>query len=166
MSGTAATLFSPQLTTTRAMVATILWRLEGSPAMSGDSGFSDVRPGHWYAEAVQWAAQQGIVSGYGNGRFGANDPVTREQLAAMLHRYVQFKGGLTNGQADLSDYTDQALISAYARLPLAWAVGSGLLQGQGGGGLAPQAPATRAQLAAILHRLIQYQEQGSVSTQV
>ncbi|MBQ9931032.1 MAG: S-layer homology domain-containing protein, partial [Firmicutes bacterium] len=152
MNGTAADKFSPNATTTRGMIVTILWRLEGSPAVSGSS-FSDVAAGEWYSDAVAWAAENKIVTGYTSGEFGAKDDITREQLATILFRYAQYKGleALTL-EENLIGYPDEAAISSYAIPALNWAVGQGLINGMGDGSLAPQGEATRAQVAAILMR--------------
>ncbi|MBE6031682.1 MAG: hypothetical protein E7224_00620 [Clostridiales bacterium] len=152
MNGTAADKFSPNATTTRGMIVTILWRLEGSPAVS-DSSFSDVAAGEWYSDAVAWAAENKIVTGYTSGEFGAKDDITREQLATILFRYAQYKGleSLTL-EENLIGYPDEAAISSYAIPALNWAVGQSLINGMGDGSLAPQGEATRAQVAAILMR--------------
>lgn len=151
MSGTSDTTFSPDDTTTRGMVVTILWRLDGSPAWTAASGFSDVEEDAYYAEAVGWAAANGIVGGYDNGTFGPGDPITREQMAAILYRFAQVQGWDTTASADLSSYTDASQISAYALTALQWANGAGLISGSDGA-ISPGASATRAQAAAILMR--------------
>lgn len=155
MHGTSATTFSPNGTTTRAQIVTILWRLVDSPAGEAPADFADVDPAAWYGEAVRWAAGQGIVGGYGNGSFGPNDPVTREQLAAILYRFAQHMGYDTEGQADLSGFTDLAQGSTYAREAMAWCVDAGLLSGTSPTTLSPRGQATRAQTAAVLMRLCQ-----------
>lgn len=152
MSGTAQDRFSPDLTTNRAMLVTILYRLAGSPAVSDAAAFTDVASGDWFASGVAWASANGIVTGYGDGRFGPNDPITREQMAAILYRYAGFAGQSTTGQADLSGYTDAGRISPYAAAPMGWAVDSGLITGVSAGTLAPGGSATRAQVATILMR--------------
>ena len=152
MSGTAQDRFSPDLTTNRAMLVTILYRLAGSPAVSGAAAFTDVASGDWYANGVAWASANGIVTGYGDGRFGPNDPITREQMAAILYRYAGFAGQSTAGQADLSGYTDAGRISPYAAEAMGWAVDRGLITGVSAGTLAPGGSATRAQVATILMR--------------
>ena len=155
MSGTAQNQFSPNLTTNRAMLVTILYRLAGSPAVSGAAAFTDVASGDWYANGVAWASANGIVTGYGDGRFGPNDPITREQMAAILYRYAGFAGQSTAGQADLSGYTDAGLVSAYAAAPIGWAVDRGLITGVSAHTLVPGGSATRAQVATILMRFCQ-----------
>ena len=155
MVGTSPNAFSPNGMTTRAQIVTILWRLVDSPAGETPVDFADVDPAAWYGEAVRWAAGQGIVGGYGNGSFGPNDPVTREQLAAILYRFAQHMGYDTEGQADLSGFTDLAQVSTYAREAMAWCVDAGLLSGTSPTTLSPRGQATRAQTAAVLMRLCQ-----------
>ena len=150
MNGTSTTLFSPQGTTTRGMIVTILYRYEGAPAV-GAPGFQDVPAGQYYTDAVAWASASGVVGGYGGGLFGPNDPITREQMAAILYRYAQYKGLDVSGRADLSGYTDAGRISAYAREPMAWANRTGLITGIGSE-LQPGGSAIRAQAATILMR--------------
>lgn len=151
MTGTASNLFSPDLSISRSMVATILHRLADSPETEAPS-FPDVEAGTWYTQAVAWAAEEGIVLGYDDGRFGPEDPVTREQLAALLYRYAQYQDYDTSGRASLSGYTDAAQISPYARTAMAWAVDTGLLTGRTQTTLVPGGTATRAELAVILER--------------
>ena len=158
MSGTAQDRFSPDLTTNRAMLVTILYRLAGSPAVDGGSAFTDVSGGDWFASGVAWASANGIVTGYGDGRFGPNDPITREQMAAILYRYAGFAGQSTAGQADLSGYTDAGQVSPYAAEAMGWAVDRGLITGVSAGTLAPGGSATRAQVATILMRFCQTDE--------
>ena len=152
MSGTGDAAFSPDDTTTRGMVVTILWRLDGSPAWTAASGFSDVEESAYYAEAVGWASANGIVGGYDSETFGPDDPITREQMAAILYRFAQAQGWDTTAWADLSGYADAGEISAYALPALQWANGAGLIAGSGGA-ILPGDSATRAQVAAILMRL-------------
>ena len=149
MSGMSAQQFGPDGQVTRGQVVTILWRLAGSPTVSGKA-FPDVSASAWYADAVAWASANGVVSGYENGGFGPGDPVTREQLAAILYRYAQLSGKDTDQTADLSGYTDSVTISAWAPQALKWAVGSGLISGTGTHTLSPRGTATRAQIAVIL----------------
>lgn len=155
MTGTSGTLFSPNATTTRAMIVTILYRLEGSPVANGSAGFTDVAYGTWYTAAVNWAAANEIVTGYGSGKFGPMDPITREQMAAILFRYADFKGMDTTARADLSGYTDEAEISAYAVEAMSWANAEGFITGTTATTLKPQGSATRAQVATILTRYAQ-----------
>ena len=152
MSGTAQDQFSPDLTTNRAMLVTILYRLAGSPGVDGGSAFTDVSGGDWFASGVAWASANGIVTGYGDGRFGPNDPITREQMAAILYRYAGFAGQSTAGRADLSGYTDAGQVSPYAAEAMGWAVDRGLITGVSADTLSPGGSATRAQVATILMR--------------
>lgn len=151
MTGTSANLFSPYLSISRSMAATILHRLAGSPEAEAPS-FPDVEAGTWYTQAVAWAAEEGIVLGYDDGSFGPQDPITREQLAALLYRYAQYQGYDTAGQAGLSGYTDAGQVSLYAQTAMAWAVDNGLLTGRTQTTLVPGGTATRAELAVILER--------------
>lgn len=152
MSGTAADVFAPNTTTTRAMIVTILYRLEGSPAVTGTSAFVDVPAGQWYTDAVNWAAANQIVKGTSATTFAPNDSITREQMAAILYRYAQYKGYDVTKKADLSGYSDNGQVSAYAKDALAWANAAKLINGVTNTTLAPQGNATRAQVSAILHR--------------
>ena len=155
MDGTSSDRFAPNAPLTRAMIVTILYRMDGSPAMSGASDFKDVDSNKWFAKAVAWAAANGIVNGYGSGLFGPNDPVTREQLAAILYRYAVY-GGMTavTLEENLGSFADTAQLSAYAIQAMNWAVGQGLINGSGSN-LVPKAQATRAQVAAIIHRYLE-----------
>lgn len=152
MAGTAADVFAPNATTTRAMIVTILYRLEGSPAVTGTSTFVDVPAGQWYTDAVNWAAANQIVKGTSATTFAPNDSITREQMAAILYRYAQYKGYDVTKKADLSGYSDNGQVSAYAKDALAWANAAKLINGVTNTTLAPQGNATRAQVSAILHR--------------
>ena len=155
MAGTSATTFAPDATTSRSMIATILWRMAGSPVVNYAMNFSDVPQDQWYSEAVRWAASEGIVGGYGNGLFGTNDPITREQFAAMLYRYAQEQGyDVSIGEnTNILSYTDVADLSGYAISAMQWAVGAGIINGTGDGStLSPQGQATRAQAAVMLMR--------------
>lgn len=151
MSGTSPTSFGPNANLSRAMLAQVLYNLEGKPAVSG-APFQDVSASAWYANAVAWAAENGIVSGYGNGRFGPDDPITREQLATILHRYANQKDYDTSASASLSGFSDSAAVSGYAQEALSWAVGANLVSGMGNNALNPAGTATRAQVATILMR--------------
>jgi hypothetical protein len=153
MNGTSSTTFSPLVETDRAMIVTILYRLEGSPAVSGGSSFSDVASDKYYASAVAWASENGIVTGYSNGTFGPTDKLTREQLAAILYRYAGYKGLDTSLSADLTGFTDADSISAYAQTAMSWANAAGLVNGVTDTTLSPRTGAYRAQVAAILMRL-------------
>ena len=163
MSGTGSNQFSPNVTTTRGMIVTILYRLEGSPAVS-TSSFADVAAGEYYANGVYWAAANGIVTGYGNSLFGPNDPITREQMAAILYRYAQHKEYETTVSGDVSSFTDGTSISSYAVDPMNWAVGIGLLSGVGNNMLNPTGNATRAEAATILMRFCELDSATSVET--
>ena len=154
MNGTSSSSFQPGINLSRSMIATILWRLENSPA-GNPAQFTDVPMDQWYTEAVNWAAANGLVNGYGNSAFGPEDDITREQMAAILYRYAQFKGYDHTVQGDLSQFTDGSQTSDWARDAVMWAVGSGLLAGKGGGLLDPKGTATRAEVAAILMRFVE-----------
>ena len=152
MSGTSETTFSPDLTTTRGMIVTILYRLENEPTVTGTTAFTDVAADQYYANAVAWAAQNGIVSGIDATTFAPNNAITREQMAAILYRYAQFKGYDVSAKADLSVYTDAAQVSTYATDAMAWANGAQLITGTSQATLTPAGNATRAQVATILMR--------------
>ena len=155
MNGTSASTFSPLMTTDRAMIVTILYRLEGEPAVTGTSAFSDVADGQWYTDAVIWAADNGIVTGYDTGAFGPGDTITREQLAAILYRYASYKGYDVTASADLSGYADQDQISGYALSAMQWANAESLITGTSDSTLTPGGSATRAEAATILMRFAQ-----------
>lgn len=155
MAGTSATTFAPEVTTSRAMIATILWRMAGSPVVNYAMNYTDVTQGQWCSEAIRWATSEGVVTGYGNGMFGTNDPITREQLATMLWRYAQTEGyDVSIGEdTNILSYTDVADLSEYAIPAMQWAVGAGIINGTGDGStLSPQGQATRAQAAVMLMR--------------
>lgn len=151
MNGTADNIFSPKANTTRGMVVTVLYRLENQPSTSAAS-FTDVASGAYYANAVAWANANGIVSGYGSGKFGPNDKVTREQLAAILYRYAQYKKYDVSGANSLDGYTDVQSVSSYAVPALQWANAAGVVTGKSGSKLDPKGNATRAEVAAMLMR--------------
>lgn len=151
MNGTADNTFSPKAHTTRGMVVTVLYRLENQPSTSAAS-FTDVTSGAYYANAVAWANANGIVSGYGSGKFGPNDKVTREQLAAILYRYAQYKKYDVSGAKSLDGYTDAQSVSSYAVPALQWANAAGVVTGKSGSKLDPKGNATRAEVAAMLMR--------------
>ena len=151
MNGTADNTFSPKANTTRGMVVTVLYRLENQPSTSAAS-FTDVASGAYYANAVAWAHANGIVSGYGSGKFGPNDKVTREQLAAILYRYAQYKKYDVSGAKSLDGYTDAQSVSSYAVPALQWANAAGIVTGKSGSKLDPKGNATRAEVAAMLMR--------------
>lgn len=155
MNGTGTSSFSPRDTLTRAMLVTILYRIEGEPSVSYSGKFSDVPSGRWYSKAVEWAAAQGIVGGYSNGKFGPEDSVTREQLAAILYRYAgKTKGFDVSASASLSGYTDSAKVSAYAQSAVKWAIATNLLLPTSGK-LNAGADATRAEVAVAVARFHQ-----------
>ncbi len=154
MNGTAADRFTPYGTATRAMMATVLWRMAGSPTAAADAAYSDVSTDAWYAQAVAWTTENGIFNGYGDGTFQPDTPVTREQLAAIFHRYAAFTGSDTDARGDLTPYVDSGSVSEWAVESIRWAIGTGLMQGKGGNTLDPIGQATRAEIAAILHRFI------------
>ena len=158
MLGTSKTLFSPHGTATRGMMATILWRMEGSPAPKGKNSFTDVEAGKWYADAITWTAENGIFAGYGKDKFGPDDPITREQLAAIFYRYADYKGYDLTVKGNLDKFKDADKITDYAKTAMQWAVGSGLVKGKSGNLLDPQGMATRAEIAAMLHRFIEKYE--------
>ena len=151
MTGTSATMFEPNTSTTRAMIVSMLARLEGVTSAES-AGFSDVSGSDWYATAVNWAASEGIVGGFGDSTFQPNSPITREQMASILYRYAEYKGYDVSARADLSAYSDQP--SVWAEEVLSWAVAEGLLNGVTDDELQPQGQATRAQVAAILQRFL------------
>ena len=158
MLGTSKTLFSPHGTATRGMMATILWRMEGSPAPKGKNSFTDVEVGKWYADAITWTAENGIFAGYGKDKFGPDDPITREQLAAIFYRYADYKGYDLTVKGNPDKFKDADKITDYAETAMQWAVDSGLVKGKSGNLLDPQGTATRAEIAAMLHRFIEKYE--------
>ena len=154
MAGTSATTFAPDATTSRSMIATILWRMAGSPVVNYAMNYTDVAQGQWCSEAIRWATSEGIVGGYGNGLFGTNDPITREQFAAMLYRFAQEQGyDVSIGEnTNILSYTDVADLSEYAISAMQWACGAGIINGTSADTLSPQGQATRAQVAVMLMR--------------
>jgi hypothetical protein len=167
--GKTATLFAPGDSLTRAELVTILYRYEGeaelnhpgagaTPPKEGNNHFSDVPAGQWYTNAIMWAAEKGIITGYDNGLFGINNSVTREQFAAILYRYAQSKGLDTSPSADLAGYSDAGQISAYAAAAMKWAKATELINGRTSSTLAPKGKATRAEAATLLMRFIELTE--------
>ena len=156
MRGTSENAFSPHDAVTRGMLAAVLYRFEGEPAVDGACPFTDISGGDDCRNAVIWAVQQGVAAGYSSSAFGPDDPVTREQAAVMLRRYAEYLGLNTARHAELSAFADAGSVSGYARDAMAWAVEAGLFQGTDSGLLAPGASASRAQLAAILNRFSGY----------
>ena len=155
MLGTSKTLFSPHGTVTRGMMATILWRMEGSLAPKGENSFTDVEAGRWYADAITWAAENGIFAGYSMDKFGPDDPITREQLTAIFYRYADYKGYKLTITGNLDKFEDADKITDYAKTVMQWAVGNGLIKGKSENLLDPQGTATRAEISAMLHRFVE-----------
>ena len=158
MEGYGGGLFGPNDTLSRAQLCQIVYNMEGQPAVTGGSVFDDVADGAWYADAVTWAAENGIVGGYGNGKYGPDDPITREQLAAILWRYAKYKGyDVSVGEdTNILSYTDVADLSEYAIPAMQWACGACVIEGVTDSTLVPQGDATRAQAAAMLQRFCEY----------
>lgn len=158
MSGMDAAAFAPYANTTRAQIAVIFYRMEGSPAVEGENSFTDVVRDSgtaWFYDAVTWAQQNGIMGGYDNSSFAPNDPITREQLAAIFYRYAQYKGyDTTQGGMAIREFDDYESISDYAMGAMAWAVNIGLVKGDSNL-LYPNGTATRAEIAALLHRFVE-----------
>jgi len=154
MNGVGSSLFGPNMPVTRGMLVTILWRLAGQPVVNYAMSFKDVRSDAYYTEAVRWAASEKIVNGTGTDKFDPDEPVTREQLAAILYRYASVMGyDTTQGGMAIREFDDYGDISAYAGEAMGWTVNAGLLAGSANR-LMPGAPTTRAQLAAILQRFL------------
>ena len=154
MIGTSSNMFSPNEPMTRAMMVTVLYRLEGEPAVSGNMPFLDVKAGEWYSDAILWASKDDLVLGYGNGNFGPFDHITREQAMTILYRYAQSKGLDVSAAGDLSGYTDMKDISDWALPAMKWAVAEGIMQGRTPTTTVPQGTSTRAELAMILMRFL------------
>lgn len=156
MNGMTATTFEPDTQMSRAMLVTVLWRNEGAPTGEKNT-FTDVKEGEWYTDAVAWAAANEIVNGMGDGLFAPHDPITREQLATILHRYAKMKNMDVTASAELADFSDASKVSQYAKEAVQWAVGYGIINGSAEGGetlLMPQGQATRGQIATMLMRLL------------
>lgn len=154
-SGVSETKFAPNMQMTRSMLVSVLYRLEGSPAVTGTNNFTDVKSGQWYTDGVIWANGNGIVSGLGNGRFGTNDNVTREQMAVILHNYAKYKKYNVEKTTSLSVFTDASALSSWAAESMKWANAEGLIQGRTATTLVPGGNATRAEVAAILKRFVE-----------
>lgn len=150
MSGTGTYTFEPNTTLSRGMIAQMLYALEGKPNVSGTGYFNDVPVNAWFAQAAAWAQSKGIITGYDNGNFGPNDPLTREQLALILYNYAKTKGYGTSAAGNLSQFVDGSSTSVWAQEGMAWAVGAGLLSGRDGNMLCPTGTATRAEVAQIM----------------
>lgn len=155
MKGTSDTTFSPYVNITRGMIVTILYRQEGEPEIMAANPFTDVASDKYYTNAIIWAEKNEIVYGYGGGLFGPEDAITREQMAAILYRYAQFKGYDMTITGNLNKFTDKDVVSSYAVDAMKWAIGSGLIEGKPGNILDPQGEATRAEFAAMLRRFIE-----------
>lgn len=151
MNGTGETTFEPESATSRAMLVTVLYRLEGKPKV-GENTFTDVADGEWYTDAIAWAAENKIVEGYGNGKFGPTDSITREQFATILYRYAKYKGYDVTATADITTFVDGSDTADWAEVAMAWAVAEKLINGIGNNQLAPHGSAVRAQMATILYR--------------
>jgi hypothetical protein len=154
MSGTGGGKFSPGTPMTRAMLATVLHRIDGSPVPAKVHGFSDVPSGAYYERAVAWAAENGIVSGIGGGRFGSESHITRQDLTVMLYRYGNFKGYDISASDSLAGFSDSSQVAGYARQAMQWAMGAGIMHGDSGR-LIPSGDATRAQVAVMLMQFAQ-----------
>ena len=154
MDGVGNNLFAPNATLNRAMAVTILYRLEGSPALTTDAGFNDVAAGIWYTDAVNWAAANNIVNGVEGNNFDPTGSLTREQMATVLYRYAQYKGVDVSASGDIGGFVDSANVSSWAADAVKWAVGTGLVNGVEGNALAPQGTSTRAQAATVLMRFV------------
>lgn len=146
--------FRPDEKLSRAMLVQVLYNQEGRPAVSGEDSYTDTNEGSWYSDAILWGTEKGIINGYGGGLFGPDDPVTREQMAAIFYRYSSMKGySLAEGSYDY--FTDKDSVSGYAEAAMRWAVGNGLLIGMGDGTLCPKCNTTRAEFAAMLQRFLE-----------
>ncbi len=159
MNGMSETTFEPETTTSRAMLVTVLYRMAGEPEATGDNPFTDVKTNYWYTDAIVWAAENGIVNGYGDNLFGPEDPVTREQLATIFYRYAAYMGYDTTPRAELNGFKDYNSVSAYAIEPISWANAMGLINGVTTDTLCPLDHATRAQVATILRRFCAVKEE-------
>ncbi len=153
MKGVSDSSFAPNMTMNRAMLVTILYRMDGEKK-AGEESFADVKAGAYYSKAVAWASENGIVFGYDDGMFYPQITVTREQMVTILWRYISYTGKQPCGEGKLSEYQDEKEISNYAREPMAWAIGSGILQGTGNHQLQPKCLSTRAQSATVIMRMI------------
>ena len=154
MNGTSTTTFKPNDTITRAMVVTILYRMAGEPKVSGKPSYSDVPANKWFSDAIKWATDNGVATGYGNGKFGPSDPVTREQMATFLIRYAEYKGKDTSPVGSLNGYTDAGKVHSWAADAMKWAVGNGIITGKPNSILDPGGKASRAEFATIVHRYL------------
>lgn len=151
-SGTSGDVFSPNTPMTRAMLATVLYRVSGESVSGSKSAFSDVSDGQWYSAGVTWASEKGVVNGMGNGTYCPDLSVSREQIVTMLYRYQSYRSGSVSAKGSLTGYPDGSLVSDWARPAMEWATGAGLIQGRDTGHLDPKGNATRAEVATILQR--------------
>ena len=158
MQGVSEDIFQSGTTTTRGMIATILYRMEGEPTVKNASSFRDVADGMYYTKAIAWAAANGIVNGYADGTFQPDQTISREQMAAILYRYAQYKGcDVSVGEdTNILSYTDATQVATYAVPAFQWAVGAGIINGTTASTLSPKGSATRGQVAAILHRYCEW----------
>ena len=154
MEGTGENKFSPNVSMSRAMLVTVLYRLDGSPEVSGEIPFPDVGSGKWYSDAILWASENNIIEGYSNGNFGINDLVTREQAVVILHRYAKMKELDISVTDDLSGYTDIDTVSDWALEAINWAIAEGIIQGRNAVSIAPKGTSSRAEVATILMRYV------------
>lgn len=155
MDGTGGGKFEPNLNLSRAMVVTVLYRLAGSPAVAAGGAFDDVPDGQWYSNAVKWGVHNGVVKGYGNGLFGTNDNVTRQDMAAFVQRYADAANIELTGGGAYNGFTDEAAIADYAADPVRWCVVNSIINGRPDGAFGPRDNATRAEFAAIIHRFME-----------
>lgn len=155
MSGTGEKTFEPNTTTNRAMFVAVAWRLENMPAPENEASFTDVEKGTWYTDAVAWAYENGVASGFGDGTFGPNESITREQLAVFLYKYAQYKGYDLTITGNIDSFIDKDSVSPWAKDAVLWAVQNGFIAGKDGNKLDPKGFATRAEFAAIIHRFIE-----------
>ena len=155
MSGVSDTAFEPNANTTRGMIVTVMYRLENEPNVNIDNSFKDVKSSDYYGNAIYWAKQNNIVTGYNSTTFAPNDNITREQMTAILYRYASYKGYSVDKTSDLSEFTDVSNINDYALKPVKWAVASNLISGMGDSTISPLGNASRAQIATILMRFIE-----------
>lgn len=155
MSGTGEKTFEPNTTTNRAMFVAVAWRLEHMPAPENEASFTDVEKGTWYTDAVAWAYENGVASGFGDGTFGPNESITREQLAVFLYKYAQYKGYDLTITGNIDSFSDKDSVSSWAKNAVTWAVQNKIIAGKDGNKLDPKGHATRAEFAAIVHRFLE-----------
>ena len=157
MVGITDTTFEPETLTTRAQIVRVLWNIEGNPAPDGKADFSDVPEDKWYSDAVAWASENGIVSGYGDHTFGPDDSLTREQMAMILYQYAQYKGyDVTTGESvDLSSFADGDQVGSWAKDCMRWAVAEKIIQGKGNNLLDPKGTARRCEMAQMLYGFLE-----------